>query len=875
MPEGDSKSAPGTLATSANLDNQLAHIDELRASLDQILAMKDTPTPEMRILQQLWVDDMYAREDKIQKAEGETFQWILGNSDKNGVDTKSEPLETEDAEGNQNDEKPSSSNSQSPWYVDTEVRKLRENKRSILQDWLKHGSNVFHISGKAGSGKSTLMKLIVDDQRTYDFLQDWAGGKELITAQFFFWRAGSDVQRSRQGLYRCLLFEILKECPYLIRKVFPGTYKIFERKSRANTIDQSFFRPEHIATAFQTLVSLSPTFDHRMCLFIDGLDEYGDDTVDSYEYENLAKSLAIWTKNDHIKILCSSRPHREFLDRFTEDLRIHLHEVNAPDIQLFSRQMFEKDDQFLSIKDQYVDLVQNIVSHSAGVFLWARLVVRSLIASIHRRDPVDSLKAQLEVAPKDLNKLYEHFFVSISKPDQERAFRMLLLVAHHYSNQVNALFLSWLDHLHEPKFPTTCEIKPYTDQEIQKKLEDVQRQIAGLTHGLLEIRVITHGTGLFFSRSIQFFHRSARDFVLQNSQLQKFQTEHPETISPDTYLRLDLAELWFASSATLEKSEEYYYMSSGGNYHQGVSAPELLQAVAKIRAHHNSNASQYVFPASEIYFERLSVQMITSVPGLPESTLHYILRIFDDASGYIQALAADRPQLLEGQKGSFYLMTACFSSYLANVRCLLHLGVSPRDLVAVHYEPRLPAKDRAQSQMGHKSDSCIPLWSCFLVLYMTKCLRRPIPSPGKKSSEAHEYVLWIWDLALLLLEHGGYGSSSFFLLSQKTNNSGPVYYVISLRELIRQRRPRNEEALIQLIDKEESGSFWTSIWPKWYKVREAKTETIFDPSQYEPFHVSMFEENTGDWFASETFDLYSVWSAGCETKAKNLTVRVT
>ncbi|KAH9208161.1 hypothetical protein DL95DRAFT_231652, partial [Leptodontidium sp. 2 PMI_412] len=545
MPEGYNKSAPGPLTTSANLDNQLAHIDELRESLDQILAMKDTPTPEMRILQQLWVDDMYAREDKIQKAEGETFQWILWNSDKSGVDTKSEPLETEDAEGNQNDEKPSSSNSQSPWYVDTEVRKLRQNKRSILQDWLKHGSNVFHISGKAGSGKSTLMKLIVDDQRTYDFLQDWAGGKELITAQFFFWRAGSDVQRSRQGLYRCLLFEILKECPHLIRKVFPGTYKIFERKSRANTIDQSFFRPEHIATAFQTLVSLSPTFDHRMCLFVDGLDEYGDDTVDSYEYENLAKSLAIWTKNDHIKILCSSRPHREFLDTFTEDLRIHLHEVNAPDIQLFSRQMFEKDDQFLSIKDQYVDLVKNIVSYSAGVFLWARLVVRSLIASIHRRDPVDSLKAQLEVAPKDLNKLYEHFFASISKLDQERAFRMLLLVAHKYPNQVNALFLSWLDHLHEPKFPTACEIKPYTDQEIQKKHEDVQRQIAGLTHGLLEMRVITHRNGLFFSRSIQFFHRSARDFVLQNSQLQKFQTEHPETISPDTYLRLDLAELWF------------------------------------------------------------------------------------------------------------------------------------------------------------------------------------------------------------------------------------------------------------------------------------------------------------------------------------------
>jgi hypothetical protein len=31
-----------------------------------------------------------------------------------------------------------------------------------------------------------------------------------------------------------------------------------------------------------------------MCLFIDGLDEYGNDGVDNYKYEELAKSLITW-----------------------------------------------------------------------------------------------------------------------------------------------------------------------------------------------------------------------------------------------------------------------------------------------------------------------------------------------------------------------------------------------------------------------------------------------------------------------------------------------------------------------------------------------------------------------------------------------------
>src|SRR5271170_530983 len=181
-------------------------------------------------------------------------------------------------------------------------------------------------------------------------------------------------------------------------------------KSRENSIDQLFFRPENIERAFKTLVSLSPSTPYRICLFIDGLDEYGDDSVDSFEYEKLAKNLATWAANDDIKILASSRPNREFLDAFLESLRIHLHEVNAHDIQSFSRHMFETDDHFAVVKDVYANLVASIVYHSAGVFLWARLVVRSLIACIHRGDPVNSLGAQLELVPKDLSKLYEHFF---------------------------------------------------------------------------------------------------------------------------------------------------------------------------------------------------------------------------------------------------------------------------------------------------------------------------------------------------------------------------------------------------------------------------------------------------------------------------------
>ncbi len=40
-----------------------------------------------------------------------------------------------------------------------------------LWTWLRSGNNVFHISGKAGSGKSTLMKFLANHKRIQDELE--------------------------------------------------------------------------------------------------------------------------------------------------------------------------------------------------------------------------------------------------------------------------------------------------------------------------------------------------------------------------------------------------------------------------------------------------------------------------------------------------------------------------------------------------------------------------------------------------------------------------------------------------------------------------------------------------------------------------------
>lgn len=67
---------------------------------------------------------------------------------------------------------------------------IRSGSLSFIE-WLECGNGLFHIEGKAGSGKSTLMKYIYLSAQTAESLTRWARPNQLVLGQFFFWRAGT------------------------------------------------------------------------------------------------------------------------------------------------------------------------------------------------------------------------------------------------------------------------------------------------------------------------------------------------------------------------------------------------------------------------------------------------------------------------------------------------------------------------------------------------------------------------------------------------------------------------------------------------------------------------------------------------------------
>jgi len=82
---------------------------------------------------------------------------------------------------------------------------------SDFTQWLRSDEPLYWISGKPAAGKSTLMKFILNDSRTREYLNEWASGKKLVISSFYFWKSGAPVQMSAEGFARTLLYQTLKQ----------------------------------------------------------------------------------------------------------------------------------------------------------------------------------------------------------------------------------------------------------------------------------------------------------------------------------------------------------------------------------------------------------------------------------------------------------------------------------------------------------------------------------------------------------------------------------------------------------------------------------------------------------------------------------------
>jgi hypothetical protein len=266
----------------------------------------------------------------------------------------------------------------------------------------------YFINGKAGSGKSTLMKYIVDHSETKVLLSNWASldQKELFVVEFFFWKLGTPLQKTFVGLLRTVLFKVLQRYPELIPVVFPDMYQSYYSIAKGQ-------EPIEVETrrALRLLLEKSKSF-LKLAIFVDGVDEFVGDQTDlaSFNCELAASG---------VKVVVSSRPINAALHAFRGCPSLRLQDITRNDMRLYVHDKLKAHSVMVQMANHHPEIgrkiSEEILEKSQGVFLWVSLVIKLLVDGLEAGDDAEDLQLKLHSLPSNLRDLYRRMISDIPR----------------------------------------------------------------------------------------------------------------------------------------------------------------------------------------------------------------------------------------------------------------------------------------------------------------------------------------------------------------------------------------------------------------------------------------------------------------------------
>ncbi|KAI7352978.1 hypothetical protein KC354_g11756 [Hortaea werneckii] len=435
----------------------------------------------------------------------------------------------------------------------------------LFQQWLTISDKTFWVSGKAGSGKSTFMKFLANHPTTKSGLQQWSEGRRLVIADHYFWNPGAPMQKSKEGLLRNLLFQILRQCPDLIETAFPS-------RSSSTDFANQYADPwteSELADTLDLIVnhqSQSTSF----CFFLDGLDEYSDPTLELIRY------LESLSARPHVKLCVSSRPWNEFSQAYGQIINRHLtlQHLTRTDIKNYIVGELINDPLFTHLAPgaEYTNaIIKKILNRAQGVFLWVDLVIRDLLQGLAEGDDTKQLDLRLEALPSDLECYFRRMLYTLSPIRRRQAARALLVMLH-ASGPLKAAVLCYLDEkLEDYSHVATSRLR------IDK--ETMRRQINQWGRDFVQITVASswEGWGPFtiaLANDADFMHRTMKDFLMEKG----MQEELWKLSGPEFEPRTALCGVYTCLASALDPSECEYDISKSSKAFLGIAGEVMLFA---------------------------------------------------------------------------------------------------------------------------------------------------------------------------------------------------------------------------------------------------------------------------------------------------------
>jgi len=450
------------LESVANQASQDARERESRKASDDRL---------QRLLQSLKYPAMNERRNHVSKSSTGTFKWVLdADGSASDSDNASDGDSASDYDSASNDDSASdediTSEDDSELGFDSSFerwhphRVSNNNRWDNLGDWLKSENDMYWISGKPGSGKSTLVKFLVDSPQARAALEIWR--PRTLILSHFFWKPGSRMQNSIKGLLCSLLHQAISSGPSVVPSVFSRCTSLGQKDSHTDW---------SVEELNSTCLAVFTSHPLPMCVFIDGLDEICEQDGAIALMEVVDSLRAIPT----VKVCVASRPEPRFSRRLQHNQHLRLQDLTFDDMRKYACEVLRPylgTSPAASIAESGCPLPDSLAYKAEGVFLWLHLATRTLVRGLDNGDHKAELARRLAGLPSELSKLYSDMWRRLNEDTQiyhqTAAFYLNLLID--ARADADFLALSRLHHKLPPYFEGTVDLFHFmvaTRREVQ------------------------------------------------------------------------------------------------------------------------------------------------------------------------------------------------------------------------------------------------------------------------------------------------------------------------------------------------------------------------------------------------------------------------
>ncbi|KAH7130987.1 hypothetical protein EDB81DRAFT_950406 [Dactylonectria macrodidyma] len=400
-------------------------------------------------------------------------------------------------------------------FKDTPIQQDGRSLWSSFPAWLEgHCDKPYWITGKPGSGKSTTMKYILQSEELKTHLNYWTKGIPLVIGSFYAWNSGSDLQKSREGLMRTILHQVLADNLDWIPLVAPRRWAWFNAlRSITHSPPWTMWELEE---SFYRLFAIHHN-QFRLALFVDGLDEFNIPPVAIVELINDINSRG------NVKVCVASRPWTEFNDAFRQSPGMEIHLLTNHDIATFVNSQLHRNQGFKELREVYPaqasSIAETLTTKANGVFLWVSLVVQSLVIGLSEGESLSTLQTVLDKLPTDIHSLYDAIWERISPRNKADGSAMLQMVD--MCHGPLSWFILWLaDEWHSSSL--SGELLAREARSSALKL--LKRRIDTRTRGILEL-----SSPRVNRATVNFTHRTANDWARRGDVWQRICSSTPDT----------------------------------------------------------------------------------------------------------------------------------------------------------------------------------------------------------------------------------------------------------------------------------------------------------------------------------------------------------